>query len=147
MKGLIGNGFSPHLHNSRSALRIFLKFCRMKGANRYIKTLLFVEKKVHFRQFDLFRSFFTVWLGMVEIETGRCYYWILKLSGHDLLWLLLDPWTVRTWLGSLKTQDMISQVNIYVMGIVWILCDVYLWRSWLNRGSYGFVKLFNNLLY
>ena len=37
------------------------------------------------------------------------YYWILKHSG----------------LGSLNNQDMISQVNIYVMDIVWILCDVY----------------------
>ena len=27
-------------HNSGSALRIFLKFCRMKGANRYIKMLV-----------------------------------------------------------------------------------------------------------
>ena len=34
-------------HNSGSALRIFLKFCRMKGANRYMKILLVVfrEKK------------------------------------------------------------------------------------------------------
>ena len=31
--------------------------------------------------------------------------------------------------GSLNSQDMISQVNIYVMDIVWILCDVYVWRS------------------
>ena len=29
-------------HNSGSALRIFLKFCRMKGANRYMKILLVV---------------------------------------------------------------------------------------------------------
>ena len=28
-----------HPHNSGSALRIFLKFCRMKGANRYMKIL------------------------------------------------------------------------------------------------------------
>ena len=27
--------------NSGSALRIFLKFCRIKGANRYMKILLF----------------------------------------------------------------------------------------------------------
>ena len=29
-------------HNSGLALRIFLKFYRMKGANRYMKTLLVV---------------------------------------------------------------------------------------------------------
>ena len=34
-------------HNSGWALRIFLKFCKMKGANRYMKILLVVfrEKK------------------------------------------------------------------------------------------------------
>ena len=32
-------------------------------------------------------------------------------------------------IGFLNSQDMISQVNIYVMDIVWILCDVYMWRS------------------
>ena len=36
-----------HPHNSGSAQRIFLKFCRMKGANRNMKILLvvFVRKK------------------------------------------------------------------------------------------------------
>ena len=36
-----------HPHNSGSTGRIFLKFCRMKGANRYMKILLVVfrEKK------------------------------------------------------------------------------------------------------
>ena len=31
-----------HPHNSGLALRIFLKFCRIKGANRYMKLLLVV---------------------------------------------------------------------------------------------------------
>ena len=31
--------------NSGSALRIFLKFCRMKGANRYMKILLVVFRE------------------------------------------------------------------------------------------------------
>ena len=34
-----------HPHNSGSALRIFLKFCRMKGANRYMKILLVVFRE------------------------------------------------------------------------------------------------------
>ena len=38
-----------HPHNSGSALRIFLKFRRMKGANRYMKILLVV-----FREKDSF---------------------------------------------------------------------------------------------
>ena len=34
-----------HLHNSGSALRIYLKFCKMKGANRYMKILLVVIRE------------------------------------------------------------------------------------------------------
>ena len=37
-----------HPHNSGLALRIFLKFCRVKGANRYMKILLVVfREKIH----------------------------------------------------------------------------------------------------
>ena len=61
-----------HPHNSGSALRIFLKFCRMKGANRYIKVLLvaFQEKKFIWGNliFIAFRPFFTVLLGMVKLS-------------------------------------------------------------------------------
>ena len=50
-----------HPHNSGSALRIFKKFCRAKGANRYMKILLVVfQEKISFGQFDRFRPFFTV---------------------------------------------------------------------------------------
>ena len=34
-----------HLDNSGPALRILLKFCRMKGANRYMKILLVVFRE------------------------------------------------------------------------------------------------------
>ena len=34
------------------------------------------------------------------------------LIGHDQI-------------GFLNTEDMISQVNIYVMDVAWILCDVF----------------------
>ena len=44
-----------HPHKSGSALRIYLKFCRMKGANRYMEILLVVfPEKNHLGQFDLF---------------------------------------------------------------------------------------------
>ena len=50
-----------HPHNSESALRIFFKLCRMKGANRHIKLLLVVfREKNSFGAIDLFRPFFTV---------------------------------------------------------------------------------------
>ena len=57
---------------------------------------------------------------MVEIEPGHCYYWILK--SQDTITFMISA-------GSLNSQDMISQVNIYMMDIVWILCVVYVWRS------------------
>ena len=53
-----------HPHNFGWALRIFLKFCRMKGANRYIKILLVVfrEKKFIWCNFSFLalRPFFIV---------------------------------------------------------------------------------------
>ena len=104
----------------------------MKGADSYMKLLLVVFwEKIHLGQFDRFRPFFTVSLGMVEIESGYCYYWILS---QDMISFMITT-------GSLNSQDMISQLNIYVMDIVWISCDVYVCRSKFNRGSYGFVKL------
>ena len=74
-----------HSQNSKLALKIFLKFCTMKGAHRYMNIFLVAfQEKGHLGQFDLFRLFFTVWLGMVEIEPGYSYYQILKQSGHNL---------------------------------------------------------------
>ena len=44
-----------HPHNSGSAGRIFLKFYTMKGANRYIRTILIIfQKKFHLEQMDHF---------------------------------------------------------------------------------------------
>ena len=64
--------------NSGSALTILLNFCRMKRANMYMKLLLFFKKNFIWSNliFLALRPFFTVWLGMVEIEPGHCYYWI-----------------------------------------------------------------------
>ena len=59
-----------HTHNSESALRISLRFCRMKGANRYIihsSNLIFLA----------FRPFFTIWLGMVKLIHATVN-WILN---------------------------------------------------------------------
>ena len=53
-----------HPHNSGSALRIFFKFCTVKGAvvgARYMKiSLVFLIKKIHLGQFDPFRPIVTV---------------------------------------------------------------------------------------
>ena len=48
-----------HPHDSGSALRTVLKFCRMKGANRYMEILVVFQEKIHLRQLAL-RPFFTI---------------------------------------------------------------------------------------
>ena len=77
---------TAHPHNSGLALRIFLKLCRMKGANRYIKILLVVFSRKKFIWGSLiflaFMSFFTVWLDMVNLSKATAN-WILKQSRHD----------------------------------------------------------------
>ena len=78
---------------------LFLKFCRMRGANRYMKKIFFFSKKIIWDNliFLAFRPFFTVRLGMVKLNQATVnwilkqqghdffydYYWILKQSGHD----------------------------------------------------------------
>ena len=98
-----------HPHNSGSALRIYKKFCRAKGANRYMKILLvvFQEKNViwgsliflgHFLLFDWAWSKLSQATAAIEslnsqnmisfmITTGslssQCMVRILKQSRHD----------------------------------------------------------------
>ena len=46
---------TAHPHNSGLAIRFFKKFCRMKGANRYMKISLVVfPEKNHLGHLDLF---------------------------------------------------------------------------------------------
>ena len=45
---------------------------------------------------------------MVELEPGHCY-----LNSQDMISFMITT-------GSLNSQYMISQVNIYLMDIVWI---------------------------
>ena len=131
-----------HPQNSGSALTIFLKFCRMKGANRYMKILCFFSRKNfiwgNLIFLDHFLLFDWAWskLSQVTLTIGF-------LNSQDMISFMITSGSLnrKTWLGYLSSQDMIFQVNVYVMDIVWILCDVYMWRSKFNRGSYGFVKL------
>ena len=76
-----------HPHSNGLALRIFLKFCRMKGANRCMKILLVVFREKN--------SFWAIWS--------------FQPLGHFLLF----DWACSNWarpllIGSLNTQDMIS---------------------------------------
>ena len=62
----------------------FIYFTQKEGLRGTWKFFcLFLEKKSLLGQFDIFKSFFNVWLGVVKIEPGHCYYWIFKKSGHD----------------------------------------------------------------
>ena len=74
-------------YNSGSALRIFLKICRIEGANRYMKIL--------FESCFLRKNF--IWGNLI-------------FFGHFLLfdwaWSKLSQATVTT--GSLNSQDIIS---------------------------------------
>ena len=120
-----------HPHNSGPALRIFLKFYRMKGANRYMEVLLVV--------FQEKSSFGAIWsfypLGHFFLLDWAWSNWAIplligSLSSQDIISFMITTGSlVRTWLGFLNSENMISQVNIYVVDIVWILCDVYVCRS------------------
>ena len=48
-------------------------------------------EKISIGEIWRFTSFFNVWLGVVKIEPGHCYYWISKQSGdeffHDCYWI------------------------------------------------------------
>ena len=62
----------------------FYQFYSRKGTKSYMKFFLVVSwETISFGQFDLFRPFYNVWLGVVKIEPGHYYYWIFKKLGHD----------------------------------------------------------------
>ena len=77
--------------------------------------------------FLAFRSFFTVWLGMVKLSQATVNG---SLNSQDMISFTITTGSLnsRTWLGFLNSQDLISQVNMYVVDIVWILCNGYVWR-------------------
>ena len=103
-----------HTHNSGT----FLKFCRVKGANRYMKTLLVVfwEKT----------SFGTIW-SFLPLDYFLLFDWEWSNWAWPLLIGSLNSQDSQDMI--LKREDTISQINIYVMDIVWMLCDAYVWRS------------------
>ena len=76
--------------------------------------------------FLVFRPFFTVSLGMGKLSsaTVNC---ILKQSGQISFMITTGSLNSQDMIRIL--EDMISQVNIYVVDIVRILCDVYVWKS------------------
>ena len=60
-----------------------------------------------------------------------------SLNSQDMISFMITTGSLnRAWLGILNREDIISQVSIYVMDIVWILCDVC-----VEVQIHGFVKL------
>ena len=51
------------------------------------------------------------------------------LNSQDMISFMITTGSLNSQDMIRILEDMISQVNIYVMDIVWILCDVYVWRS------------------
>ena len=129
-----------HHHETGSAVRFFLKFCRMKGVHEHFISC-FLRKNFIWGKLIFLGHFFTVWLGMVEIESGHCYYWIFSQA--------MISFMITT--GSLNSLDMIrihkqSRHDFSVrhlcdgccMEIMWYLCvEVKIQQRVIN----GFIKL------
>ena len=127
-------------HNSRSALRIFLKFCRMEGADRYMKILLVV-----FREKKLFGVIWSFWpWGHFLLFDWACSNWVRALLIGSLNSQNMMSFMITT--GSLNSLDMIrihkqwrhdfSDKHLcdrYFMDIMWCLC--------VEVKIHGFVKL------
>ena len=76
--------FKCSVGSSRLAVRIFLKFCRMKGANRYMEILLVVFREI--------------WGNLIflALRNFLLFDWAWSNRARPLL------------MGSLNSQDMIS---------------------------------------
>ena len=92
----------------------------------------FLKKKFIWGNMTFLGHFFSVWLGMVEIESGHCCYWILDQDMIFFSWWLLDSQDMMIKIHKRSRHDFSG--NIYVIDIVWISCDVYVCRSKFNIG-------------
>ena len=70
-------------HNFGDVLKLFLILHNKPRSTLKLYLLVF-EKKSYFAQINLFRSFFTVSLGLIRIEPSHWYYWIFKHSEHGV---------------------------------------------------------------
>ena len=108
-----------HSHNSGSALRIFLKFCRMKNCGN----LMFLA----------FRPLFTVWLAMAKLGQATVN-WILKQSGHDFFhdyyWILRLIRILKQWRHDFSGKYLYDE---YCIDVMWYLCGGQ--NSWFCKAS------------
>ena len=119
-----------HLHNSGLTVRIFSKFTQSKGANRYM-VCSFSRKKFIWGQLIYLDHFLlSDWAWSKLNQTTAT---IGSLNSQDMISFLITTGVVNGQ-DMTRIQDMISHdFNIYVLGIIWILCDFYWWRSKYNR--------------
>ena len=89
--------------------------------------VVFREKKFFLSNliFLAFGPFFTAWLGMVKLSQATANW---TFNSRDMIFFMITTGSLNM-IRILKQGKMISQVNIYVVDIVWILSDVYVWRS------------------
>ena len=113
-----------HPYNSALALRIFSEFCRMKGANRYIKILW--EKKIHLGQFNVLGHFLLFDWAWLKLSQATVTIGSLHSQDIFLSWLLLDSLNSQDMIRILKQpiQDFPGKhlCDGYCMDIWWFLC-------------------------
>ena len=62
---------------------------------------------------------------MVEIKLGHYYYWICKQSRMISFMITTGPLNSQDMIRIVKQSKHDFSGNIYVMDIMWILCDVH----------------------
>ena len=119
-----------HPHNSGLTVRMFSKFAQSKGANRYMACCFsrknFIRGKLIYLGHFLLSDWVWSKLSQATVSIG-------SLNSQDMISFMITTGAVNGQ-DMTRIQDMISHdFNIYVLGIIWILCDFYLWRSKYNR--------------
>ena len=133
-----------HSHNSGLGLRIFKNFCRLKGTWKFYQLFSrknFIWGNLIFLGHVLLCDWAWSKLSQANVTIGS-----LKNS-QDMISFMINT-------GSLNSQDMIRTLKQlthysgkhYVMDVVWILYDVYVWRSKFNRFIW-FFKVFLRICY
>ena len=139
-----------HLQNSGSVIRLFFKFCTIRGAMvgaRCMKVLLIVFwKKIYLEQFDLFRIDWLI--DWAWSKLSKATVTIRSLNSQDMIFFIITS-------GSLNSQNMIrilkqsghdfSDKHLcdgYCMDIMW-----YLWVEVKIQNVHMVLQsLFKNLL-
>ena len=72
-----------------------------------------------------------IWDSLIYLGHFWYFNWVWPKLSHATVTVI-----------SLNSQDMISQVNVYSMNILWILCDAYV-QSSKTKMAYSFREILN----